>query len=385
MVSEFRLPALGADMESGTIVQWNVAPGDKVRRGQVVAVVETEKGAIDVEIFEDGVVRELVVPIGTNVPVGTVIARLETDARAGVPEPVPVPSPGPGARAKISPAARIRARELGVDISSLRGTGPDGAITIDDVDRARPTAAPAPQPGPTQVTTAAPQGAAPEGAAAGGMREAIASAMSRSKREIPHYYLSNAVDIGAAADWIARRNADRPPAERLLLGALFVKATALAARAFPEFNGFWQDGAFRPGAAIHVGVAISIRGGGLVAPAIHDTADLGVDALMSAMRDLVARVRAGRFRSSEIADPTITVSSLGERGVESLFGVIYPPQVAIVGFGKVVDRPWTAGGQVQVRPVVTTTLAADHRVSDGHRGALFLARIGELLQKPEAL
>jgi pyruvate dehydrogenase E2 component (dihydrolipoamide acetyltransferase) len=217
------------------------------------------------------------------------------------------------------------------------------------------------------------------------MRAAIAVAMSRSKREIPHYYLSNTVDVGAATAFIGTMNAERPPERRLLLGALFVKATAMAAKTFPEFNGAFETGAYRPSAAIHVGVAISIRGGGLVAPAIHDVVDLALDDLMAAMRDLIGRVRAGRFRSSEIADPTITVSSLGERGVEALYGVIYPPQVAIVGFGKVVERPWVVGAALVARPLVTTTLAADHRVSDGHRGALFLAKIGELLQRPEAL
>ena len=166
---------------------------------------------------------------------------------------------------------------------------------------------------------------------------------------------------------------------------LSATATALAVQRFPEFNGRFEGGAFTPSAAVHAGVAISIRGGGLIAPAIHDAADLSLDELMAKMRDLVARVRAGRFRSSEIADPTVTISSLGDRGVETIYGVIYPPQVAIVGFGRLVDRPWAVNDALAVRPVVTTTLAADHRVSDGHRGALFLARIGDLLQKPEAL
>ena len=385
MVSEFRLPALGADMESGTIVQWNVAPGDKVRRGQVVAVVETEKGAIDVEIFEDGVVRELVVPIGTNVPVGTVIARLETDARAGVPEPVPVPSPGPGARAKISPAARIRARELGVDISSLRGTGPDGAITIDDVDRARPTAAPAPQPGPTQVTTAAPQGAAPEGAAAGGMREAIASAMSRSKREIPHYYLSLTTDVTAAIEWLSQRNAALPVTERLLFAALLVKAVALACRDVRGFSGFFRDGRYEESPAVHVGIAVALRGGGLVAPAIMDTADKALPVLMEEFRQLVMRARAGRLRASELAAPTIVLTSLGDSAVDAVFPIIQPPQVAIVGAGPVVVRPWVVDGRVEPRSVVTLSLGADHRVTDGRLGAQFLGRIAALLSVPAEL
>jgi pyruvate dehydrogenase E2 component (dihydrolipoyllysine-residue acetyltransferase) len=373
MASEFRLPALGADMESGTIVQWNVAPGDKVRRGQVVAVVETEKGAIDVEIFEDGVVRELVVPVGTNVPVGTVIARLESDARA-----------------KISPAARVRARELGVDVSSLRGTGPDGAITIDDVDRARPAAAPTPQPGPAQVTTAAPQGpasqgAAPEGAAAGGMREAIASAMSRSKREIPHYYLSLTTDVTAAIEWLSQRNAALPVTERLLFAALLVKAVALACRDVRGFSGFFRDGRYEESPAVHVGIAVALRGGGLVAPAIMDTADKPLPVLMEEFRQVVMRARAGRLRASELAAPTIVLTSLGDSAVDAVFPIIQPPQVAIVGAGPVVVRPWVVDGRVEPRSVVTLSLGADHRVTDGRLGAQFLGRIAARVAVPAEL
>jgi pyruvate dehydrogenase E2 component (dihydrolipoamide acetyltransferase) len=169
------------------------------------------------------------------------------------------------------------------------------------------------------------------------------------------------------------------------MGVLLVKAVATAVRRFPAFNGFHQDGQFKPSSGINVGVAIAIRGGGLAAPAIHDGDQLSLDELMARMRDLVQRVRAGRIRSSEMTDPTITVSSLGERGVEALYGVIYPPQVAIVGFGKVLAKPWIVDGSVIPRSIVTATLAADHRVSDGHAGALFLAEIGKLLQEPDRL
>jgi pyruvate dehydrogenase E2 component (dihydrolipoamide acetyltransferase) len=280
------------------------------------------------------------------------------------------PSPPSAPHVRISPAARRLATERGVDLSRVTGTGPGGAIQLADIE-------------------AAAAGALAPARSAGfdftQMRAAIAAAMARSKREIPHYYLSDTVDLQPASDWLALANAERPPEQRLLIGALFVKATALAARAFPEFNGHFEDGAFRPSAAVHIGVAIAIRGGGLVAPAIHDAADLSLEALMAAIRDLVSRVRAGRFRSSEIADPTLTVSSLGDRGVETLFGVIYPPQVAIVGFGKPALRPWAVDDRLAARTVVTITLAADHRASNGHRGALFIADIGRRLQAPEAL
>lgn len=384
------MPSLGADMEAGTLVQWLKQPGDEVHRGDVVAVVETQKGAIEIEIFEDGVLERQLVPPGVEAPVGAPLATIRRPGETAAPEapakapptvappappgrpPAPVPpSPAEGAP-RASPAARRLAQQQGIDLAALTGSGPGGAVVLADVEAAAGKAAPAAPPRSTGFNFDQ-------------MRAAIAAAMTRSKREIPHYYLTDTIDVHAAQAWVARANAERPPERRLLIGALFVKAVARAAARFPEFNGVFEDGRFRPSEAVHVGTAISIRGGGLVAPAIHAAGELALDDLMAAMRDLVSRVRAGRFRSSEIADPTITVSSLGERGVEALYGVIYPPQVAIVGFGKVVQRPWAVDDALAVRPLVTATLAADHRVSDGHRGALFLAEIGQLLQQPEAL
>jgi pyruvate dehydrogenase E2 component (dihydrolipoamide acetyltransferase) len=274
---------------------------------------------------------------------------------------------------RASPAARQLAQLHGIDLAAIAGTGPDGAIVQADVERVLGAAA-----APAERKRAI-------GLDLDAMRAAIAAAMARSKREIPHYYLEHQVDVTTAEQWLARTNEKRLPDQRLLMGVLAVKSAALAARRFPAFNGFYRDGKFEQSAAVHVGTAIAIRGGGLAAPALHDTDQLTLDALMARMRDLIQRTRAGRIRSSEIADPTITVSSLGERGVEALYGVIYPPQVAIVGFGKIVIRPWVIDGAIGPRSVVTMTLAADHRVSDGHAGALFLAEIGKLLQEPDKL
>lgn len=398
-MSEFRMPSLGADMEAGKLVEWLVKPGDTVTHGDIIAVVETQKGAIEIEVFEDGVFTQTLVDLGATVPVGTPLAMIQgTDEQPTKPvtpaspetklevvaappataKPSMAPPPNISAAGlKISPAARHLAEAKGVDTSTLEGTGPEGAIVLADVEKAATGKAP--------VTTPPPKEKPVGGINLDQMRVAIAAAMARSKREIPHYYLQDTVDVTTAQDWLTRFNAERPPTDRLLMAALFVKAVALATQKYPEFSGFNTADSFTPAPKSHVGVAIAIRGGGLVAPAIHDTADLSLDALMASMRDLVARVRAGRFKSSEIADPTITVSSLGERGVEALYGVIYPPQVAIIGFGKSVERPWVIDGEVVPRALVTTTLAADHRVSDGHRGALFLSKIGSLLQDPEAL
>lgn len=402
-MTDFLMPALGADMETGTVVQWLVEPGARVKPGDVVAVVETHKGAIDVECFLDGVIGDLA-PVGERLPVGAVLARvMEAGGKpaasvkaseptvSAVAQPVSAPlgieSAGSRAaqstpvnpRRKVSPAARQRALQVGLDPDVLAGTGADGAVVLGDVERAaRP---------PRSV--AAPAAAAPA-APRGGfdpvqMRQAIASAMARSKREIPHYYLSSTIDFGAAQAWLQAWNRDRDPVHRLLPAVLLLKATALALREVPQFNGFCEGGVFRPGAGIHVGWATALRGGGLVAPAIHGADGRSPAELMEAMRDLVQRARAGGLRSSELTDPTVTVTSLGDRGAESVLGVIYPPQVAIIGFGRVVERPWVVDGQIVARGLVNLSLAADHRTSDGHLGGQLLAAIQQHLQSPETL
>ncbi|CAG1772888.1 partial pyruvate dehydrogenase E2 component (dihydrolipoamide acetyltransferase), partial [uncultured bacterium] len=331
------------------------------------------KAAVDVEIWQDGTIQELKVPVGEKVPVGTALATLlepgESAQLAAPAAQLAAPAAQPAARRPVSPAARKEAEALGLDIAQVEGTGPEGSVTLDDVRRAaKPTA---PETKPADKTAE--------------MRKAIAAAMSRSKREIPHYYLSETIPMEKASAWLAEQNAGRPVTERLLMAVLQLKAVALATQKFPEMNGFWQDGGFKPITSAHLGVAISLRQGGLIAPAIHDVGGKPLEQIMADLTDLVKRARAGSLRSSEMSDPTLTVTNLGDQGVEAVFGVIYPPQVALVGFGKPMERPWVVDCQVRPMALVTASLAADHRVSDGHRGALFLAEIHELLQHPEQL
>lgn len=365
---DFVLPSLGADMDEGTLVAWHVQPGDHVQRGQVVAVVDTSKAAVDVEIWQEGVVSELLVQPGQKVPVGTVLATLRAPGES------PAAAEAPAGRRAVSPSARRRARELGIDPERLQGSGVQGSVTLADVEAA---ARPAPATDAGTSATAADR--------LQEMRKAIAAAMGRSKREIPHYYLSETIPMARALAWLQQRNAELSVAERLLPAVLLLKAVALALRRTPELNGFYREGRFEPAAAVHAGVAISLRGGGLVAPALHDVGDQTPAELMRALSDLVRRARAGSLRSSEMSDPTVTVTNLGDQGVDAVFGVIYPPQVALVGFGRLTERPWVQDGAVQAVPVVCATLAADHRASDGHRGALFLAELREWLQQPQAL
>jgi pyruvate dehydrogenase E2 component (dihydrolipoamide acetyltransferase) len=400
---EFVMPSLGADMESGTLIEWLVKPGDRVHRGDIIAVVETDKGAIDVEIFTEGVVAELLITPDTLVPVGTALARLTSGAETPTPaapprvapaapvaKPIPkvqptvvVPAPpAEGSRRKISPAARMHAREHGIDLDAVVGSGPGGIVNVADVERAVHAA-------PLAATAAqAPAVSAPRRAAAvdtSAMRRAIAAAMSRSKREIPHYYLAHSIDLEPALRWMEQRNAERSLAQRLLYGALLIKAVARALVAAPALNGLWRNDAFEPSTVTNIGIIISLRGGGLVAPALRDVANTDLDAVMAGLRDLTGRARSGRLKSSELGAATITISSLGETGVETVFPVIHPPQVAIVGFGAVLPRPWVVDGGLYVHRVVHATLAADHRVSDGHVGAAFLGALERLLAKPEAL
>jgi pyruvate dehydrogenase E2 component (dihydrolipoamide acetyltransferase) len=391
------MPSLGADMESGTLVEWLVEPGQRVKRGQVVAVVETQKGAVEVEIWEDGVVDQLVTQPGTKVPVGEVLATLvgpggapsgpvAPAAKPAAPAVAPPPAVPPRAPAaapsappsprKVSPAARRLASELGVDLERVEATGPDGAIQIADVERAAKKRAPAPAATPPAPTPSDKQEA---------MRQAIAAAMAKSKREIPHYYVGTTICVERALQWLTAENAQRSVKERILFAAVLLRAVALALREVPELNGFWTDGRFRPAQAVHLAVGLALRGGGLISPAIHDAQDKRVPELMAALGDLIQRARAGTVRSSELTDGTVTVTNLGEQGVETVYGVIYPPQVALIGFGKVVERPWVENGGLYVRRVVNATLSADHRASVGHRGALFLAALDRLLQEPENL
>ncbi|MFB9905406.1 dihydrolipoamide acetyltransferase family protein [Allokutzneria oryzae] len=432
-MAEFRMPSLGADMDEGTLLEWLVKPGDAVHKGDIVAVVDTAKSAVEVECFDTGVIEEILVRPGEVVPVGTLLATISTGAGptgapAAAAEPTePAPRPDERPKPLAGPLVRKLADQLGVDLTTVRGTGKGAGITRADVQRAagsreaepptavRPRVTPyarrlakelgvdlarvvaagadgvvrvadvrsaAEPPAPAQREQAAPTAAAGRVEA---MRATTARLMARSKREIPHYYLSTTIDMTTAMAWLREVNRELPVEERVLPVALMLKACAVAARRVPQLNGFWIDDHFEPATAVHIGVAVSLRGGGLVTPAITDTADLAPADLMDRLRDLVARARAGRLRASELTSATITVTNLGDRGVESVLGVIYPPQVALVGLGKVLDRPWAVGGMLGARPVVTATLSADHRATDGHVGARFLENVDHSLNHPEEL
>lgn len=404
-MAEFLMPKLGTDMQEGILVEWLKKPCDAVHRGDLIAEVETDKGTIQVECFTSGVLQQILVPEGSTVPVGTILAIIKEEGappeairqpvvaasaagQTAAAKPLEAPPLAPtvkpstvGQRALMSPAARKRARELGVDPESIHGTGRGGAISLEDVEKAAAAKA-AVSTAPPATTTAS---VSEPAARMARIRQAIAAAMSRSKREIPHYYLSTSIDMHSALTWLAEKNAALPVSDRILYATLLIKAVALALRETPELNALWDGQQGVIAKDIHIGVAVSLRQGGLIAPAIHHVDRLSLEELMVKLRDLVQRTRTGALRASEMTDPTFTVTNLGEQGVESVYGIINPPQVAIAGFGSIVQRPWIVDGQIVPRPIITATLAADHRVSDGHRGGLFLRALNRWLQEPAKL
>ncbi|MCP5025393.1 MAG: 2-oxo acid dehydrogenase subunit E2 [Actinomycetia bacterium] len=419
-------------MEHGTVLEWLVGVGDLVERGDVIAIVDTEKSEIEVEVWQAGTVTEFLVEIGQEVPVGTPLARLSTQGGVEAPPPglpaPPAPVAVPAVHEEhpgrvVSPLVRRRAEELGVDLEHLVGTGPREAITRADVERAasaRPPLASVSPPvdgiRPARLVAASPQarrlagergvdlrsiaGTGPGGAVLaadvgeGGAavppsppspRATIAALMARSNREIPHFHLTLDLDLGPTLTWLAGLNQQRSVANRILPAAVLLQATARAVAAHPEANGFWVDDDFRPGEGVQLGVAVALRGGGLVAPAIPDADQLDTDQTMAALRDLVGRARARRMRSREMSTATITVTNLGDRGVDSVHGVIHPPQVGLVGFGRITERPLVVDGGIVARSMVTATFAGDHRALDGHEGARVLATIDRLLRNPAKL
>lgn len=386
---EFRMPSLGADMEAGTLVEWLKKPGDVLKRGDIIAVVETQKGAIEIEVFNDGVLDQTLTDIGEKVPVGRVIATIRAKDEAAGPAPhaavrdtaremaapkkaalvvgrQPEPAEARAAKVQITPAARRRAEQLGIDLAAVK-PGPGGVVGIDQIEASR------------HVTKGRP------GIAFDEMRSAIAAAMARSHREIPHYYVTSMIDVSRLMAWLEKENARRSVPARLIYAVPLMRAAALALKGTYELNGHYEGGKFQPAEHINMGVAVAMRGGGLIAPAILEVETLAMDHLMEKLRDLITRVRSGRLRSSELSQGTVTFSNLGEETADTVLPLIYPPQVAIIGCGQIAERPWVDEGTLSVRRTLSVSVAGDHRVSDGRRAAQFLTHFQQLLHDPEKL
>ena len=384
-MSQFLMPSLGADMESAVLMEWHVKEGDTVKKGQVIAEVETSKGVIEIEVFEDGVVEKLLVEPETECKVGTPLAMIISDNASDLQvqapkqeevrkeeEPVIVqkaPEQTLQQRVNISPAARKKAQELGVDLlllsSKIKGT-----IQLSDVEEAAKNMLQT-----TSSTTLNNDG----------MRKAIAAAMSLSNATIPHYYLTVTINMTPSLKWLEALNAKRSIDERILPAALLIRASVKALKEVPELNGFYKDDTHQVSEEISPGIAIALRRGGLITPALLNAQSLDLNETMQRLGDLITRTRAGKLRGSEMTQQSITITNLGDLGVESVYGVIYPPQVALIGFGRITDAPWAEGDTLSVRKLLQATLAGDHRATDGRTGALFLDKLNQFLQKPEEL
>jgi len=389
---EFLMPSLGADMEAGTLVEWRKKPGDTVKRGDIIAEVETQKGLIEIEVFDEGVIGELLIKEGAKIPVGTVMAlinpsgatlerkEITPEQTAIVIQPTEekiiekVREEKLEARTiKASPLAKRMAAENKIDLSQIQGTGEEDAITKGDVENANA------QKG--KKITNSEEKNIPQVQA---IRSAVAAAMSKSNREIPHYYLEKRIDMTKALAWLGETNHKLPIQKRLLPAALLIKSVAQSLVDFPNLNATWDNG-LQLKKEINIGFVVSLRGGGIIIPTIHNANLKNTSEIMEALNDIIPRARAMKLRSSDLSDSTITITSLGEGGADVVFGVIYPPQVAIIGFGGSSQQAVVENGMLGIRHVFTVTLAGDHRATDGLTGSDFLVTLNKHLQNPESL
>jgi pyruvate dehydrogenase E2 component (dihydrolipoamide acetyltransferase) len=380
---ELRFPVLGADVTRATLVEWVKRPGDRVKAGDAVAIVDTRKGAVEIDATADGVLEHVLFDIGAQLQVGQCLATIRLGAEPQplapqivMPPPTP-PASNAGRLVSVSPRAQKLAADLNVDLTRIQGTGPNGSITSEDILRADRGLTPsAPQPAPEP----APLRAEPRRVPA-----QQTTAPQPVKGDVPQYYLSTPVDLSAALTWARLENERRPDRDQIMPAALLVKATALALREVPELNGFWTENGPQKSDAIHIGCAISSASGRLVAPALMNADQMDLGTLMRNLVDLVGRVRQGRVRSSELAAATITAMDFGDQGVEAAYAGVNAPQVAIIGFGRITERAWASGGRVEARPVMTITLSADSRASDCRHGGTFLNTVEQLLLTPQRL
>ncbi|MBK9636798.1 MAG: 2-oxo acid dehydrogenase subunit E2 [Bacteroidetes bacterium] len=395
---EFVMPSLGADMEDGILVEWHKKKGDAIKRGDIIADVETQKGLIEIEVFEDGVIEKLLIEPDTKVPVGTPLALINptnkkaetiisTDAQKEASHPIAekeitptLNAVGVNKKIKISPLAKRVATENNINFSTLLGSGENGAITKEDVEKAIAQKQ-------KSLANHEASGTTTEDKtknASNSIRAAVAAAMSKSNREIPHYYLEKTIDMTKALAWMNRANKERSVKQRLLPAALLIKAVAISLREVPELNAIWDNG-LQIKSDINIGFVVSLRGGGIIVPAIHAANLKTIDEIMSMLNDIIPRAKALKLRSSELSDSSITITSIGEGGADSVYGIIYPPQVAIIGFGNISEQPFAENGMLGIHPLVHVTLAADHRAIDGLTGSRFLTVLNTHLQNPESL
>jgi len=354
------MPSLGADMDQGKLMAWKIKRGDEVKKGQIIATVETTKSAVEIESFREGKVLELVGKEGEELRVGSTIAIFDVRDEEKKTREAP--------RVKISPAARKLAAQMHVDLSTIKGSGSDGQIELKDLESFVNKGVPPPS--PTSVVN---------------IREAIAKAMSRSKKEIPHYYLKTRISLDALFMWMDEKNKLLPPVERLMVPSVLMKGIIQAIKKYPMMNGYYVNGAFEAKESVNLGVAISLKTGGVLVPAIMGAHVMDLARLNSSFTDLLTRARKSELKNSELTEGTITVTNVGDLGSHEVFGIIFPPQVALIGLGRIHKAAVEENGLIRSGFIIDVSLSADHRVTDGLLGSRFLAQIEKIFLNPSLL
>lgn len=321
------MPSLGADMTEGKLLQWRIKVGDKITKGQIIADIETQKAAFEMESFKEGTVTSLTAAPMEVIPVGAAMAVIENTGLEVRQEATDL---------KVAMSAKPSSPS--VSLPSAAWSSPTSASTNSIVD----------------------------------VRKAIAKAMSRSKKEIPHYYLKTQASMNRLLLALDQINEKRPPDSRIMLPALLTKMVSELLQKYPEFNGYYQNDQFEARADTNIGIVIALKKGGVIVPALLETQKKSLTDIGIQFNDLIDRARAGKLRSRELSEATFTITNLGDLGVEEVFGVIFPPQVAILGIGKIIPAPVVKNGHVEVGMIMTLTLSGDHRVTDGIRGSRFL-------------
>ena len=404
MATNVVMPQMGYDMREGTVVRWHKEEGETVNRGEVIADIETDKATVEFEAYTGGVLGRIVAAAGVAVPVGELIAII-TDPGEAVPD---APAAAPGAAApspaapvvvappqeavvsagdgqvRASPIARRLARERGIDLALVAGSGPNGRITERDVENYQPTVAPAAPP-----SVPAPAGEpAPAAAEArielSRMRQTIARVTSDSKTTAPHFYVTAAVDMGKAMALRREINDAADPESRVSVNDLMVKACALALAKHPKFNAFYRGDYLQVNGAMNIGIAIALETG-LILPGVSNCESKSLLQIAAATKDLIARANSGTLRNEEYSSTTFSISNMGMFDVESFTAIIYPPHAAILAVGSVKEQPVVRDGQLGIGQMMKATLSTDHRVADGAEAAQFLMEIKRALENPVSL
>lgn len=403
MATTIVMPQMGYDMKEGTVVQWHKKEGDTVARGEVIADIQTDKATVEFEAYTAGVLRKIIVEEGVPVPVGQLIAVITAPdeplpegivgvaARAAAPvaTPAAVPAPpttapttaataAPASEIRATPIARRLARERGIDLALVTGTGPGGRITERDVEAYTPPApapaAPAPQPGAISA----------ERVDLSRMRQAIARVTVDSKREAPHFYITTDVDMSKAMDLRRDINDALPAESRVSVNDLIIKACAMALQRYSKFNAFFRGDHLEMHPNINMGIAIALEAG-LIVPGISRCESKSLAEIAATSKDLIARANSGHLRNEEYSGTTFSISNLGMFDVDSFAAIIFPPHAAVLAVGRVKDQPVARDGALAVAQMMKATLSVDHRVADGAEAAQFLMEIKKLLETPISL